>query len=169
VLSCRTRACNWIPCRKGRTHIELLWEQNTAHGNWPCYCSSLLSGGGGGGVHLIFHKIFSKTEYFVEVSQRQPSLHHCVPKEICFSECLVYLFQVSGNVISSIHFSYSHIRARQIKAITSVSYFVTLIWTIFFISNFCRVLNIVCFLLGNSPASEFYMPTFRNTLSGASL
>jgi len=21
-----------------------------------------------------------------------------------------------------------------------------------------------CFLLGNSPASEFYMPTFRNTL-----
>jgi len=23
----------------------------------------------------------------------------------------------------------------------------------------------VCFLLGNSPASEFYMPTFQNTLS----
>jgi len=23
----------------------------------------------------------------------------------------------------------------------------------------------ICFLLGNSPASEFYMPTFRNTLS----
>ena len=27
-----------------------------------------------------------------------------------------------------------------------------------------RVLNVVCFLLGNSSASEFYMPTFRNTL-----
>jgi hypothetical protein len=25
--------------------------------------------------------------------------------------------------------------------------------------------NDVCFLLGNSPASEFHMPTFRNTLS----
>ena len=25
--------------------------------------------------------------------------------------------------------------------------------------------HVVCFLLGNSPASEFYMPTFRNTLS----
>jgi hypothetical protein len=25
--------------------------------------------------------------------------------------------------------------------------------------------TLVCFLLGNSPASEFYMPTFRNTLS----
>jgi len=24
--------------------------------------------------------------------------------------------------------------------------------------------RVVCFLLGNSPASEFYMPTFRNTL-----
>jgi len=33
------------------------------------------------------------------------------------------------------------------------------------ISNFRRVLNIVCFLLGNSPASKFYMTTFRNTLS----
>jgi hypothetical protein len=35
----------------------------------------------------------------------------------------------------------------------------------FLISNFRRVLNVVCFLLGNSPVSEIYMPTFRNTLS----
>ena len=35
----------------------------------------------------------------------------------------------------------------------------------FLISNFHRVLNVVCFLLGNSTASEFYMSTFRNTLS----
>ena len=35
---------------------------------------------------------------------------------------------------------------------------------IFLISTFRRVLNVVCFLLGNCPASEFYMPTFRNTL-----
>jgi len=34
----------------------------------------------------------------------------------------------------------------------------------FVISNFRRVLYVVCFLLGNSPTSEFYMPTFRNTL-----
>ena len=34
----------------------------------------------------------------------------------------------------------------------------------YLISNFRRVLNVVCFLLGNSPASVFYMPTFRNTL-----
>jgi hypothetical protein len=25
-------------------------------------------------------------------------------------------------------------------------------------------LRVVCFLMGNSPASEFYMPTFRNTI-----
>jgi len=36
---------------------------------------------------------------------------------------------------------------------------------IFFISNFRRALNGVCFLLGNFPLSEFYMPTFWNTLS----
>jgi len=35
--------------------------------------------------------------------------------------------------------------------------------SVFLISNFRRVLNVVCFLLGNSPASELYMPTFRNT------
>jgi len=29
---------------------------------------------------------------------------------------------------------------------------------------FSNIFNIVCFLLGNSAASEFYMPTFRNTL-----
>jgi hypothetical protein len=34
----------------------------------------------------------------------------------------------------------------------------------FLISNFRRVLNALCFLLVNSPAPEFYMPTFRNTL-----
>ena len=30
--------------------------------------------------------------------------------------------------------------------------------------NLKHLWYIVCFLLGNSPASEFYMPTFRNTL-----
>jgi len=32
-------------------------------------------------------------------------------------------------------------------------------------SNFHCVLYVVRFLLGNSPACEFYMPTFWNTLS----
>jgi hypothetical protein len=35
---------------------------------------------------------------------------------------------------------------------------------LYLISNFRRVVNVVFFLLGDSPASEFYMPTFRNTL-----
>jgi hypothetical protein len=38
------------------------------------------------------------------------------------------------------------------------------IWNVFLISNFRPVLNVVCFILGNSPATEFFMPTFRNTL-----
>ena len=33
------------------------------------------------------------------------------------------------------------------------------------ISNFRRVRNIVCFLLGNSPASKFYTPKSRKTTS----
>jgi hypothetical protein len=32
------------------------------------------------------------------------------------------------------------------------------------ISEFRRVLYVVCFLMVNSPTSEFYMPTFRNTV-----
>jgi len=38
-------------------------------------------------------------------------------------------------------------------------------YVFFLISNFLRVLNVVCFLLGNSPVSEFCVPTFQNTLS----
>jgi len=30
--------------------------------------------------------------------------------------------------------------------------------------RYIRSEHLVCFLLGNSPASEFYMPTFRNTV-----
>ena len=33
------------------------------------------------------------------------------------------------------------------------------------ISNFRRVMNVVVFLLGDSPASKFYVQTFRNALS----
>jgi hypothetical protein len=36
---------------------------------------------------------------------------------------------------------------------------------VFLISNFRRVLNIVCVLLGISPASDSDLPTFRNPLS----
>jgi len=36
--------------------------------------------------------------------------------------------------------------------------------TVFLISIFRRVLNVLCFLLVDSPAFEFYMPTFRNTV-----
>jgi len=34
----------------------------------------------------------------------------------------------------------------------------------FLISNFLCVVNVIFFLLGGSPTSEFYMSTFRNTL-----
>jgi hypothetical protein len=31
-------------------------------------------------------------------------------------------------------------------------------------TNICHVLNVVVFSWGDSPASEFYVPTFQNTL-----
>jgi len=34
----------------------------------------------------------------------------------------------------------------------------------FLISNFCHVLNVAFFLMGDLPASELYLPTFRETL-----
>jgi hypothetical protein len=46
----------------------------------------------------------------------------------------------------------------------STSHALQLQTEVFFISNFRQVLNVVCFSVGNSPASEVYMPTFRNTV-----
>ena len=37
------------------------------------------------------------------------------------------------------------------------------------ISNFRRVLNVVFVLLGDSPASEVYVQTFRNTVYSVSM
>ena len=38
----------------------------------------------------------------------------------------------------------------------------------FLISNFCHVLNVVFFPLGDSPASEFYVLAFQNSVSDPS-
>jgi len=56
----------------------------------------------------------------------------------------------------------------QADAVKTLSIFVKRPWgrvKTFLISNFRRVLNVVRFVLGNSPASEIYMPTFQNSLS----
>jgi hypothetical protein len=56
------------------------------------------------------------------------------------------------------------------KVISIVIAFVAiLIFLIFFILNFRHVLNVVFFRLGESVASEFDVPTFRNTLYVSSL
>jgi uncharacterized protein (DUF983 family) len=47
---------------------------------------------------------------------------------------------------------------------TSLQNLVRSIKLSFLISNFPRVLNVLLFLSGVSPASEFYVPTFRKTL-----
>jgi len=68
---------------------------------------------------------------------------------------------LSSSLCSFLHSSvFSSILCPNILLITLFSNTLRL----FLISNFRHVLNAVCFLLGNSPASEFYIPTFRNTL-----
>ena len=60
-------------------------------------------------------------------------------------------------------------RSRDCSLLSQVScyehYNVTVYSWAFLISSFRRVLYVVCFVLGNYPASGFYMPTFWNTLS----
>jgi hypothetical protein len=48
-----------------------------------------------------------------------------LPKEICFTDYLVNLFQVNGNVISSIHCAYSHSRVEQVTE--SLQYYIALL------------------------------------------
>ena len=42
---------------------------------------------------------------------------------------------------------------------------VAALWTLFVFHVMAHIKLVLCFLLGNSHASEFYMPTFRNPLS----
>jgi len=56
------------------------------------------------GEHARFGDMsYPQWEHCVEVSQRQHSLHQCLPKEMRVAYHLVNLFQVNGNVISSVH------------------------------------------------------------------
>ena len=64
----------------------------------------------------------------------------------------VVTMEATGYQIVHINFSQEHIHT-QTKLL------------VFLISSFRLVQNVVCFLLGDSPASDLYMPTFRNTLS----
>jgi len=69
-----------------------------------------------GGGHARYGDMsYPQWEHKVEVSQRQHSLHQCLPKEVCVTDHLV-----NGNVISSIHCAYSHSRAQQVTAHCSI-------------------------------------------------
>ena len=61
-------------------------------------------------------------------------------------------------------YSVSFVLSINIFVWQNVLYFPNEIRSSFLISNFSSVLNVVCFLLGNSLASEFYMPMIRSTM-----
>ena len=94
-----------------------------------------------------------------------------------------YFFYVSSNLIVFIamhlhsfvffnpHFTFSRYQIAR-PSHNSLTVYFQIAWWLF--SSFrrqtkCTVCNVVCFLLGNYPASGVYMPIFRNTLSVPSL
>jgi hypothetical protein len=98
------------------------------------------------------HELFNKSRWF-----------HALPS-ICYMYALSSTHANSCNSVSKMAPWLHHIRLSTIRQLDPALESALLNNEIFLISNFCHVLNAVCFLLGNSPASEIYMPTFRNTL-----
>ena len=97
---------------------------------------------------FTFHKWYSETVLFVLSSH----LLTVLLAGRCGVTLRIILFQLSkGKNVNN--FEVSHLL--RCCAMSTSKYL---------ISNFRRVLNVVCFLLGDSPSSEIYMPTFRNTL-----
>jgi len=85
---------------------------------------------------------------------------HCIEFNFVYSVQHQEMFVLKGSlfVVSCMKF-WIHRRYPYCNTLKRI------ILKLFLISNFRRVLNAVCFLLGNSPVPEFYMRTFRNILS----
>jgi len=67
---------------------------------------------------------------------------------------------------NTVEFCHENARIVPLAMLSSHKIFPTAVnINLFLILNFRLILNVVFFLLGDSAASEFYMPAFRNTLS----
>jgi hypothetical protein len=76
----------------------------------------------------------------------------------------VRLHSSEGNErAGSIFVDLKRVDRRRIEELTYLYIFVSIV-KYKVMKTFRRVLYDICFLLGNSPASEFYMPIFRDTL-----
>jgi len=75
---------------------------------------------------------------------------------------MIHFTDDANHIMYKIKISTLHIKGKIILHSQAEKYSQTYL---LMISNFHRVLNVVCFLLGNSLASEFYMLTFWSTLS----
>jgi hypothetical protein len=73
-------------------------------------------------------------------------LHWAYSVKLC-TFIFIYVLNIDCIYMNSLHFAWSQEQVRCDVYICFLIY-----------------LSFVCFHLGNSPASEFYMPTFRNTV-----
>jgi len=84
------------------------------------------------------------------------------------SLCMIHFLQEMNFGNWHFHGVYAKEVDPTVLLLSTISFFISvdsLSLRVFLISNFRRVLYVICFLLGKSPASEFYMLTFPNTLS----
>jgi uracil-DNA glycosylase len=92
----------------------------------------------------IFIKFCRRTQIVITVGRTEQSWHATRIRSTFITNSVTYINMVT--LVTS-------------STLVAVATCVTIVT---FITKFTKI--VVCFLPGNSPASEFYMPTFRNTL-----
>ena len=91
----------------------------------------------------------------------------CTPATMIIAPWVSLQGYVSGNSVDDVKVFVLQTANLRVTVITSIRchlHYANRIY-VFLISNFRRVLNLLCILLGISPASDYCMLTFRNTLS----
>jgi hypothetical protein len=118
-----------------QTAVDAVW--------WPNILKSLQDCGCPRNLYYLIKSYFNRRSAILSTNsiKMERDISKGCPQGSC---CGPGLWNIQYNSLLNLNF------AKQTKAMAS---------------NFRRVLYVVCFLLGDSPASEFYKPTFRNTLS----
>ena len=126
---------------------------------------------------FLMKGIFKYTKMLrCKISVRSTAVELCVSDSWWMTNVMHKFSSMCLFLFATLYMFRAHSAHHQERQIVSIQPLVTdiLCWwprcvqvrrKVFLISSFRRVQNVVCFLLGDSPASDLYMPTFRNTLS----
>jgi multisubunit Na+/H+ antiporter MnhC subunit len=124
-------------------------------------------------IHFLLQSCFS-SKIWATFNSLMISVFVLLSAQVHPVVLLVYLISTAVILLESlalnVQFSNPSNKAwRAIVLYNFVIAFFRFLWSKHFVKKTCYfqtvIQLVVCFLLGNSPASEFYVPTFRNTLS----